>query len=1086
MVHISFSSCLPHVLPPHLAQTLHQELQQYLLQENLDSEPLKYPNAPLSPRNLNASVMSLPVPQMRLPTGKRWAVPDIPDSRKNLRSDSSLILLSSHCNGSLNAWSVQLTVQANYCTSIAGLIHCGVTGGHSKNVQAVHRHPWLPVLMTVAYQQTSNRVDNELIIWNADLAGPLDQESQIRELSRITSPEPRSFKHATWVPPIALADTTKGALSRCPSFGLFVANVGNELCLFQTSLYPIIPPNSSHTHYYETIPLYERSLKEITVFSHSGKNGMSFISLIENDLDEYQDIVALHAFRMSSAALESDPSTVSSVDLSDELLLVLIENQKFDSSGVQIGTPNSQTSSSGLRSHLHVWRVVLGKEEVMPQIERSNSLDPWFQPSSQSTLVCYATVTKVLSEPFPIVNTNSYIVRSTASCDIASSLQLQLPSLAAPYLFNTVCSDGQIFCWQFQVKLLPPQVEVSLGGDTSSRHNIEVSVYDVFGGSSFMKGPMKVLNCVTDEVLRDLPLSTHTPCSFSSAYPGRFAMAHLLTKPLPSMTSTNPLDQHAMVSIWECESSGGLQWVCESVLPLHGYGGLATSSKTQEHLVHMDWLPMENGAYLLATCFNSVISIFGMSLPIEDRHVSQPSGDMFARRFSKSVSLPMLTSHKASSSWVNLLHFPCTRPFTGLSTLWLAYTGSNSIMIGLGREIRVFSCWVTKERLNTLAQNRPSIKHKNTKFKKHSRLAPRLAHKDFVNLLDYAHSKNSPLPQYHPKILTDLLNAGKMDAVKLILTNLLKYLSLYQHKKKKEKSGFRSFDEILEEEEEDTMTEGDSRSRLLSMVDGSLTRSRKALLKAEVESIPPVSLSQLKIFSSSTFSEDSELKGQKDDSEKKTEEEDEDYDALFSQNVSSYDSDFLLNEEEKPDTMNFDTISVDETVFDVNMADRLTSILYYARLPDVDDVEQVRLLAIAQTVARTKMSFGDKSTYSSRTGNEMIDLSTSTGAGYAASGFVPGGIGGGEAMDDCGLRYLMALQNFIALSASLPKDVVSEGLPPSDFIWAFHSDAEMELLSNIPCVQEDRLEWAELRNAGVGWWVRSSDTLKRLIEMVKK
>ena len=1073
-MHISFSSCLPHVLPPHLAQTLYQELQQYLLTDKQDPETAK-PCGLASRSNLDASVLSLPVPQMRLPTGKRSAVPYIPDSRKQLKTDSSLILLSSHCNGSLNAWSVELTVQANYCTSIAGLIHCGVTGGHSKEIQSVHRHPWLPVLMTVAHQKMTSRVENELIIWNADLAGPLDQKSQIRELSSVTTLEPKSFQYATWVPPIALANTSMGALSRCPSFGLFIANVGNELCLFQTSLYPIIPPNTTHTNYYNSCPLYNGSTKEITVFSHSGSNGMSFISLIEENLDDYENIVSLHAFRMDSAVLQNDLVTA---DLSDELLIVMIENRQFESN-VQIG---SQTSSHGYRSHLHVWRVILGKEEVVPQIHRSDSLDPWYQPSSQPTLVCYATVKKIIGQPFPILNTNSYIVSSNSSCDIASSLQLQLPSLTSPYLFNTVCSDGQIFCWQFHIDLLQSEMEYTIGNTKLTRPNIDLAVYDVFGGSSIMKGPMKVLNCATDDVLHGLPLQSYIPCALSSAYPGRFAMAHLLNKPLPTTTSSNPLDQHAMVSMWECESSGGLQWVCESVLPLHGLGGMTTGSKGQEHIVHMDWLPMENGAYLLATCFNSVISIFGMALPVEERHVAKQSEGIFSRRFSKSVSTPVLTSHKASSAWVNLLHFPCTKSFTRLPTLWLAYTGSNSLMIGMGCEIHVYSCWVAKERLNVFSQQQQKTpaKPNNRALQKHSRLASRLARKDFVNLLDYAHSKNSPLPQYHPKILTDLLNAGKIDAVKMILTNLLKYLSLYQQKKKKRKAEFKTFDEIINEDE--NIDESDSRTRLLSMVDGSLTRSKKALLKVEVENIPPVSLSQLKIFTHPLFDDDEQLNVGGDSVVK--DDDNDSYDALYAENIQSYDSDFLLDEEKELNNLSFDKISLEETTFNSDMADSLTSILYYARLPDVDDVEQVRLLAIAQTVARTKMSFSDQLTYSTLTGNEMIDLGTSTGAGYAASGFVPGGIGGGEAMDDCGLRYLLALQNYITLSAALPKDVVTEGLPPSDVIWAFHSDAEMELLSNIPCVQEDKLEWAELKNAGVGWWIRSSDTLRKLIEKV--
>ena len=66
------------------------------------------------------------------------------------------------------------------------------------------------------------------------------------------------------------------------------------------------------------------------------------------------------------------------------------------------------------------------------------------------------------------------------------------------------------------------------------------------------------------------------------------------------------------------------------------------------------------------------------------------------------------------------------------------------------------------------------------------------------------------------------------------------------------------------------------------------------------------------------------------------------------------------------------------------------------------------------------------------------------GCPYASAGFVQGGIGGGEAMDDCGLRFLLALHNHHMLSKSLPKDVVLEGLLPSNFVWAFHSDAESE------------------------------------------
>ena len=294
LVHLSFSSCLPHVFPPHLAQTLHLELQQFLLKE-----PEVTPSSHLQ-STTNTSELSLPVPQIRLPG--RGSM-DIPDSTRALRSDSSLILLSSHCNGSLNSWSVELTVQAGFCTSIAGLIHCGRTGGHRSEVNAVYRHPWLPVLMTVSSSHCHQHSDNELIVWNADLAGPLESKSQLQELSRVSSPENGSFSDATWLPPISLTSSSAEALSRCPSFGLFVTNIGRELCLFQTSLYPIIPPNSIGV-YHTTQPLYDLSQKTITVTSHSGYNGISFVKTIDEDLGKYDEIIGLHTFRLSSIVLQ--------------------------------------------------------------------------------------------------------------------------------------------------------------------------------------------------------------------------------------------------------------------------------------------------------------------------------------------------------------------------------------------------------------------------------------------------------------------------------------------------------------------------------------------------------------------------------------------------------------------------------------------------------------------------------------------------------------------------------------------------------------------------------------------------------------
>ncbi len=145
LVHISFSSCLPHIFPPHLSQSLRQNLLQFIIKEP-EAVQTKVATAD---GETTVSDMSLPVPSIRLPGTGTGSVDGLKESPKH-KPESTLYLISSHMNGSLNTWSVELTPQSNYSTSIAGLIHCGGTGGHHCKVHSIQRHPWLPVVMTVS------------------------------------------------------------------------------------------------------------------------------------------------------------------------------------------------------------------------------------------------------------------------------------------------------------------------------------------------------------------------------------------------------------------------------------------------------------------------------------------------------------------------------------------------------------------------------------------------------------------------------------------------------------------------------------------------------------------------------------------------------------------------------------------------------------------------------------------------------------------------------------------------------------------------------------------------------------------------
>lgn len=60
------------------------------------------------------------------------------------------------------------------------------------------------------------------------------------------------------------------------------------------------------------------------------------------------------------------------------------------------------------------------------------------------------------------------------------------------------------------------------------------------------------------------------------------------------------------------------------------------------------------------------------------------------------------------------------------------------------------------------------------------------------------------------------------------------------------------------------------------------------------------------------------------------------------------------------------------------------------------------------------------------------------------------------------------------------------GLSMCHYAWAFHSEAEEELLNMLPALQKGEPTWPELRSMGVGWWLRSTNKLRRCIEKVRQ
>lgn len=335
------------------------------------------------------------------------------------------------------------------------------------------------------------------------------------------------------------------------------------------------------------------------------------------------------------------------------------------------------------------------------------------------------------------------------------------------------------------------------------------------------------------------------------------------------------------------------------------------------------------------------------------------------------------------------------------------------------------------------------------------------------------------LPQYHPKQLMELLNCGKIRWVKAILAHLVRCMS-----------GTNS-STAGQDEDGYARQRSWSRSRTLSISytaetniqaehRGSTTQIPEELMLdyAEINSIPPLPLWVL-------LNADRETPGQGTAGA----EGDKDYDELFDMHNSEDNLDELLCDgEEKKRQERRLSLPEKQSIshFGPRQGQLLSRLLTHTHLPGLSSLDQMHLLALADTVATCNTDFSDKF---------AVDQGKSAGGAGAGAGGA--GSGGGkdgststDSLDDCGLRFLLAMKHFTYLLRCLPlqqrAQFQRQGVGTSNIVWAYHSESEEELLNLIPSYTKGDLRWATLRDLGVGYWLKNINTLRRCVEKLAK
>ncbi|CAJ0582912.1 unnamed protein product, partial [Mesorhabditis spiculigera] len=326
-------------------------------------------------------------------------------------------------------------------------------------------------------------------------------------------------------------------------------------------------------------------------------------------------------------------------------------------------------------------------------------------------------------------------------------------------------------------------------------------------------------------------------------------------------------------------------------------------------------------------------------------------------------------------------------------------------------------------------------------------------------LFEFARNASPILPQYHPKQLLVLLNAGRTRRVKAILLHVLNNAKPTNHWQELHQSG----------------------GCLQSIMTAALGLSMdEAADYDEIDDISPLPLYALLAADDLDDNDDVKEKAEGLHEELFTDEVEENLDDLLNQDdhegrerLSSTGSEMGSQRDGPPPAIIFSTKH--------NRA--LTELLTHTHLPGLSSVDQMHLLAIADTLSHFNPDAIDKLTQANASMKPAVQ---SVLGEHAEAGGYAAAAGGIDTVDECGLRFLMSMKQHEYLLLCLPmkqkQQLRVRGLSSAHVIWAQHSETETELLNAIPCLQKSNPTWEELKGLGIAWWLKNTASLKVCVE----
>ncbi|XP_025052803.1 dmX-like protein 2 isoform X8 [Alligator sinensis] len=1118
-VQVSFSSRIPVAFPSGDASSLSKNIMMYA--------------CPTTAKDINntAHQKTISIPNKTLEVNE----PSSAQDPTNVNIISPIVMMvSKHIDGSLNQWAVTFADKSAF-TTVLTVSHKFRYCGHRFHLNDLACHSVLPLLLTSSHHNAlltpelnhswdsdklskimdpvkhlkgssrqqlrnaatrtfhdPNAIYSELILWRVDPIGPLSYTGGVSELARINSLHTSAFSNVAWLPtliPSYCLGTYCNSASAC-----FVASDGKNLRLYQAVvdarklLDELSDPESSKLigEVFNIVSQQSTArpgcIIELDAITNQCGSNTQLLHVFQEDF-----ILGYKPHKEDGEGKETEiffqPSQgYRPPPFSEKFYLVVIEK---DSSGCSV---------------LHMWHLHLKSVQAciakttevtssenqltVPEQKTGDSspdTSPGTSPMTRSSSVAnLQTASKLIlssklvySQPLDLPF-GVEVIRATPSAGHLSSSSIY-PVCLAPYLVVTSCSDDKVRFWRCNVEM-----------DLNSKDEMRETYH-------WRKWPL--MNDEGEDNSSTVCIIGR-PVAVSCSYTGRLAVAY-----------KQPIQHNGFVSkefsmhvcILECESTGGSEWVLEQTIHLDDLvkvgnvldsrvsvdSNLFVYSKSDaflnkdkylmpniKHLVHLDWVSKEDGSHILTVGVGANIFMYGRLSGIVTEQMSSKEGVAI-------ITLPLGGSIKLGikSKWVLLRSIDLVSSVDGTPSLpvSLSWVRDGILVVGMDCEMHVYAQWKHAVKFGdgegdafTTEDSAIQDPFKTSSIVNKSRVIDGAGIVDDVfgtptviqdgGLFEAAHVLSPTLPQYHPTQLLELMDLGKVRRAKAILSHLVKCIA----------------GEVAVVKDAET-GEGGGPKRHLSRtisVSGSTAKDTITAGKdgtrdyTEIDSIPPLPLYALLAADQDTTYKISEetskvTPGSEDLTKRKPGDQ---YSDLFQMQSVTTD-DFIDFEPEKRESKSkiINLSQYGPTYFGREHASVLSSHLMHSSLPGLTRLEQMFLVALADTVATTSTELDENrdKTYSGR-----------------------------DTLDECGLRYLLAMRLHTCLLTSLPPlyrvQLLHQGLSTCHFAWAFHSEAEEELINIIPAIQRGDPQWSELRAMGIGWWVRNINTLRRCIEKVAK